>query len=499
MISELRRFRRPRPTSPMYHAHSRAREPDYHTTMDTPDHGETRSPPPMRRSRSPVRRPRAPAQVANPGPKPTATSALPGKPYLHQPPPPLEVPGPRCPTPDFLKPRLERLVQVTTPAVPAAPSSQRTAASSAQRKRSSSLASRSSGDDDDNDDVSVHSGEASRTSSPTAPLDEFLRPAGAAAPENDIEGLIPFACRVELIRETFKDLPEILNNPAKSHPPRNPVGVGVLVPTAEALPSLPFAPTRLELFKLEQAHLEGIAKARSSKSSGNHERMGTGKFPRRPHFNASYQTTDQPVRSTATVPPSFRSLQKHPKEKVSYSLQPADVLDLERRIRQMTSISSLLDWVLGACLVLIRGLIDVQPAGAADTLQQVHSLLNSASKACSHTQQAQVSLLSAAVLRRRDAFLATMDSDVSATTKTDLRCHDLASESLFAADTCEKAKTEIAEAAQTRLNESVKMQSRASTSTAVPWKNDVSDTEHVLRKIQKTYLHLHEQNQWKLN
>ena len=164
-------------------------------------------------------------------------------------------------------------------------------------------------------------------------------------------------------------------------PARNPVGLGIQVVAADPVPTLPFAPSRQALFKLEQSHLEGS----SAKESTAREPMGVGKFPRRPYFNAgAYQPTDAPAMSTAFLPGPFRAIQKSKsKEQVSYSLMSADVLDWERRLRHMTAISSMMDWVVGTCLTILpatRGLHSRARSGDSASSSQLARVPLSASR-----------------------------------------------------------------------------------------------------------------------
>jgi len=350
------------------------------------------------------------------------------------------------------------------------PSSLPSSQTSASLPKASLPPSRTRSRSSSRDSSASHASALSASSSPTKAKDDYNRPAATATIENaDPDGLLPFSERIDLVRQHFSAEPVIIANPARVLPPRNPVGMGIILQDSDPLPSLPFAPTRAGFFQMEQRQLEGHSTKGSDQTV--QEPMGVGKFPRRPHFNhTAYRATDQPEKATASLPGAFRAIQKaKSKDLVSYTLLPQDVLDWERRLRHMTSMASVMDWTLGTCISIVRILIEDPDHAPANIANQLFSLLHTASKAGGHIQQAQVSMLSSAILHRRDAFIATLDSDVSGTTRRELRSHDLASETLFSAETCVAAKKEVAEAAQVRLNDQVKQQSaRTPTAAAKP-------------------------------
>ena len=276
--------------------------------------------------------------------------------------------------------------------------------------------------------------------------DEFFRPPLHRSPlaeSVEPEGLIPYRERLGLVRATFKDTAEIRDNPMKTVPTTRPVGVGVKVPPQLPTPSLPFAPSRAGLWDQLQSTLEGQAATDDATAVPP---LPTGSFPRRPDFRADlFRATDQPALSTASVPEVFSRLQRRRADRLPYTLDSNDVLDWERRLRQMSSISSMMDWLIGTCMTLLQELQSEQEPDSPLTprLNQMFSLLFSASTACSASQQAQISLLASAILRRRDSMLASLHPRVPAATRSRLRTSELAAHTLFDPVLCQEAKDEL--------------------------------------------------------
>jgi hypothetical protein len=250
------------------------------------------------------------------------------------------------------------------------------------------------------------------------------------SPEDEEEGTLKFREKVTLIRDLYKDRPEI-----QSYPPTPPKVVASLArtgpqPISKSV-SLPFNPTAMKVVQEASDKLAGIdIKSKASEAGG----LAPKVYLRKPEFKEkSYRITSKPkITQAAQLPFQFRTLQPSAKaaSTPSITLSHAEVVDMETQMRRLEVVLSHQDWFFGAARELAEAVTsEMQPV--PEKLSQALELIQSGARAGYDAQHLAGHLTHNVVLRRRDSYIKDTLFDLPESCKRILRQQPLDQCSLF--------------------------------------------------------------------
>ena len=280
--------------------------------------------------------------------------------------------------------------------------------------------------------------------------DRSSRRSRSRSPEEEEEGTMTFRQKIALLRELFKDRPEIVLYPPTPGSPPTSLSKVNAPPKESKSVALPLNPTAEKISRDASNKLAGKdPRAKTSDAGG----LPIKSYLKRPDYkDKSYRVSGKPkVTQAVALPFQFRTLQPPAKSKSTpaLTLSNQEAVDMEVQLRRTGVVLSHQDWFLGAVRLLAET-VQQNMETVPEEFTQLIELLESGTRASTDAQRLVTHMTHNWVLRRRDNYLRDTWYDLPESLKRVLRQGTFDQTQLFSVEDIDAVLKAYTEGATTR-------------------------------------------------